>query len=92
MFLFGHTVMLCSYPNTILHSCYSKHYTYLCGSFPIPDPDAPSRKDPKWREWRHWLVVNIPGTEIAKGEVAAVYVGSGPPKGTRLHRYCFLGK
>jgi phosphatidylethanolamine-binding protein (PEBP) family uncharacterized protein len=25
------------------------------------DPDAPSRQDPKFREWRHWLVTNIPG-------------------------------
>ncbi len=46
------------------------------------DPDAPSRKDPKFREWHHWLVVNIPGTEIGKGEVLAEYVGSGPPPDT----------
>ncbi|XP_067012135.1 protein D2 isoform X2 [Anabrus simplex] len=56
----------------------------------MTDPDAPSRKEPKFREWHHWLVVNIPGTNIDKGEVLSEYVGSGPPKGTGLHRYVFL--
>ena len=27
----------------------------------MTDPDAPSRQEPKFREWHHWLVVNIPG-------------------------------
>ncbi|XP_046982767.1 protein D3-like [Schistocerca americana] len=56
----------------------------------MTDPDAPSRKDPKFREFLHWLVVNIPGNDIAKGETLAEYVGSGPPRGTGLHRYVFL--
>ena len=46
------------------------------------DPDAPSRRDPKFREWHHWLVGNIPGDKINEGEVLSEYVGSGPPKGT----------
>ncbi|KAK0419597.1 hypothetical protein QR680_014226 [Steinernema hermaphroditum] len=54
------------------------------------DPDAPSRADPKFREWHHWLIVNIPGTDISKGDVLSEYVGSGPPKGTGLHRYVYL--
>jgi len=54
------------------------------------DPDAPSRKEPKFREWHHWCVVNIPGGNVAGGEVLSEYVGSGPPKGTGLHRYVFL--
>ncbi|KAK4025713.1 protein D3 [Daphnia magna] len=61
------------------------HYT-LC----MTDPDAPSRETPTFREWHHWLVVNIPGNEIKKGEVLSQYVGSGPPQGTGLHRYVFL--
>lgn len=34
------------------------------------DPDAPSRAEPTFREWHHWLVVNIPGTDISKGEAS----------------------
>lgn len=54
------------------------------------DPDAPSRESPKFREWHHWLVGNIFGSDINKGEVLSDYIGSGPPKGTGLHRYVFL--
>lgn len=25
------------------------------------DPDAPSRANPKFGQWRHWIVTNIPG-------------------------------
>lgn len=62
-----------------------------CVSVHISDPDAPSRVDPKWREWRHWLVGNIPGFDVSKGETLSEYIGSGPPKDTGLHRYIFLG-
>uniref|UniRef100_A0A2A4J3M2 Eukaryotic translation initiation factor eIF1 n=1 Tax=Heliothis virescens TaxID=7102 RepID=A0A2A4J3M2_HELVI len=51
------------------------------------DPDAPSREHPKFREWHHWLVGNILGSDLAKGEILSDYIGSGPPKGTGLHRY-----
>ncbi|XP_065171235.1 protein D3-like isoform X1 [Atheta coriaria] len=54
------------------------------------DPDAPSRKEPKFREVNHWLVVNIEGSKLAEGEVITAYLGSGPPKGTEKHRYVFL--
>lgn len=54
------------------------------------DPDAPSRADPKFREIRHWLVVNIPGNDIKKGETKFEYIGSGPPQGSGLHRYIFI--
>ncbi|XP_045487158.1 protein D2 isoform X1 [Pieris rapae] len=56
----------------------------------MTDPDAPSRKEPKFREWHHWLVGNIPGQNVASGETLSAYVGSGPPEGTGLHRYVFL--
>lgn len=56
----------------------------------MTDPDAPSRKNPKFREWHHWLVVNIPGNNLEQGEVLSGYIGSGPPKGTGLHRYVFV--
>ena len=48
----------------------------------VADPDAPSRQDPKFREWHHWLVVNIPGNDVSKGDVLSMYVGAGPPEGT----------
>lgn len=54
------------------------------------DPDAPSRTDPKFREWHHWLVINIPGNDVSKGETLSEYIGAGPPKGTGLHRYVYL--
>jgi len=56
----------------------------------LTDPDAPSRQNPMYREWRHWTVVNIPGNNIADGDTLFEYIGSGPPKDTGLHRYVFL--
>lgn len=35
----------------------------------MTDPDAPSRLTPNYREWHHWLVVNIPGNEVGRGKV-----------------------
>lgn len=31
------------------------------------DPDAPSPTNPQARSWVHWLVVNVPGTQITGG-------------------------
>merc|ERR1719317_297076 len=53
----------------------------------MTDPDAPSRKDPKYREWVHWGVCNIPGSDLKKGDLVIEYVGAGPPPETGLHRY-----
>ncbi|CAD7086656.1 unnamed protein product [Hermetia illucens] len=63
----------------------SKFYT-IC----MTDPDAPSRRDPKFREWHHWLVGNIPGNNITEGDILSEYIGSAPPKGSGLHRYVIL--
>ncbi|PVD30450.1 hypothetical protein C0Q70_09716 [Pomacea canaliculata] len=41
-------------------------------------------------EIQHWLVVNIPGGDVTKGEEMTAYRGSGPSEGTGLHRYIFL--
>ncbi|XP_066545481.1 phosphatidylethanolamine-binding protein 1 [Amia ocellicauda] len=56
----------------------------------MTDPDAPSRKKPKFREWHHFLVVNMKGNDLASGCIMTDYVGSGPPQGTGLHRYVWL--
>lgn len=50
----------------------------------MQDPDAPSRREPSRREFRHWLIVNIPGSEITKGDTVFDYIGSGPPEVTNL--------
>ncbi|XP_076262387.1 protein D3-like isoform X2 [Rhynchophorus ferrugineus] len=72
-------------PNVNWPANTNDYYT-LC----MTDPDAPSRKQPTYREWHHWLVGNIPGTNISQGEVLSDYIGSGPPPNTGLHRYVFL--
>lgn len=54
------------------------------------DPDAPSRANPRNREFRHWLVMNIPGSAVDQGDEVIGFIGSGAPKGTGLHRYIFL--
>ena len=54
------------------------------------DPDAPSRQEPTFREILHCMIANIPGNDVAKGDVFAEYVGSGAPQGTGYHRYVFL--
>ncbi|KAH8359201.1 hypothetical protein KR093_005124 [Drosophila rubida] len=63
----------------------SDYYTLI-----MTDPDAPSRDEPKFREFKHWVLVNIAGNDVSTGEALAEYVGSGPPKDTGLHRYVFL--
>ncbi|KAL6038727.1 hypothetical protein STEG23_008220 [Scotinomys teguina] len=45
----------------------------------LTDLDAPSRKDPKYREWHHFLVVSMKGNDVSSGKVLSDYVGSGTP-------------
>lgn len=56
----------------------------------MTDPDAPSRTNATLREVKHWVVVNIPGTDPTQGEEIAGYRGSGPPKGTGETHWYFL--
>ncbi|PSN44282.1 OV-16 antigen [Blattella germanica] len=60
------------------------------GSFHVSYPDVPSRDEPEYREFNHWLVGNILGDKINNGEVLTEYVGAGPLNGTGLHRYVFV--
>eukprot|EP00029_Vermamoeba_vermiformis_P008518 TRINITY_DN4011_c0_g1_i1.p1 TRINITY_DN4011_c0_g1~~TRINITY_DN4011_c0_g1_i1.p1 ORF type:complete len:184 (-),score=31.52 TRINITY_DN4011_c0_g1_i1:94-645(-) len=71
---------------TVAYEADDKHLYTLA----MVDPDAPSRTQPQFREWRHWLVSNIPGHKVSSGTVLSSYMGSAPPKGTGLHRYIFL--
>ncbi|XP_062995466.1 phosphatidylethanolamine-binding protein 4 [Elgaria multicarinata webbii] len=58
------------------------------------DPDAPSRANPKYRFWRHWVVVNINGAELKngnlQGNVLSDYRRPTPPSQSGYHRYQFL--
>ncbi|KAH8419289.1 hypothetical protein KR222_004124, partial [Zaprionus bogoriensis] len=63
----------------------STYYTVVMLS-----PDAPSRENPMYRSWLHWLVVNVPGMDVAKGQVISDYFGPVPPKDSGLCRYVLL--
>lgn len=42
------------------------------------------------KEWLHWLVGNIPGNNIDKGDLLTSFFPSAPPKNSGEHRYVFL--
>jgi phosphatidylethanolamine-binding protein (PEBP) family uncharacterized protein len=54
------------------------------------DPDAPSRANPIRREFLHWLIGNVPGSDLSEGEVLVEFLSSAPPKDSGLHRYTVL--
>lgn len=54
------------------------------------DPDVPSREKPTKREFKHWLVINIAGTDLTTGQTVAAYRGPAPSKRSGFHRYVFL--
>ncbi|XP_048657551.1 phosphatidylethanolamine-binding protein 4 isoform X5 [Marmota marmota marmota] len=58
------------------------------------DPDAPSRSEPTKRYWRHWLVTDIKGNDIKKGniqgQVLTPYKPPSPPANSGFHRYQLL--
>ncbi|CAH0557507.1 unnamed protein product [Brassicogethes aeneus] len=56
------------------------------------DPDIPSRLLPILREYKHWLIGNIPGNNFSSKDavVIAPYQSPVPPRFTGFHRYIFL--
>uniref|UniRef100_A0A914W6P9 Phosphatidylethanolamine-binding protein n=1 Tax=Plectus sambesii TaxID=2011161 RepID=A0A914W6P9_9BILA len=60
-------------------------YTLVFG-----DADVPSRTDGTGRSFLHWLVTNIPESDLHDGNTIKGYVGPGAPQNTGLHRYYFL--
>lgn len=45
------------------------------------DPDAPSKKEPVYKNWLHWLKVN-------NNDTLMNFKPSSPPPGSGPHRYC----
>eukprot|EP01084_Bolivina_argentea_P223849 378653_1 len=57
----------------------------------LTDPDAKDRKKHEFREWVHYVRINVGGSDLSvSGDIIIEYVGSGPPPNTGLHRYCWL--
>ncbi|CAH0390687.1 unnamed protein product [Bemisia tabaci] len=52
--------------------------------------DAPGSKYHYWREWLHWMVVNIPRFDVEAGDTLTQYVGPHPGADTGFHRYIFV--
>lgn len=63
---------------------YSQRYDYFSNiTFTVhADADYEDRPNAKYREWKNWLVVNVPGNNIKKGKTLAEYVPPIPAKGT----------
>lgn len=38
----------------------------------------------------HWMIVNIPGSDLSQGEIKVPYISSAPPAGTGVHRYVWV--
>lgn len=55
------------------------------------DPDCPSYNEAPGREFHHWLVGNIPGKDVCRGETLTAFVGSCPPLSTGNNNSC-VGK
>ncbi|KAL2683383.1 hypothetical protein Neosp_007853 [[Neocosmospora] mangrovei] len=59
----------------------------------MTDPDAPSRQNPKWSEFCHWIRASYPALDSVTGRVRrdlVEYKPPAPPAGTGPHRYVFL--
>jgi phosphatidylethanolamine-binding protein (PEBP) family uncharacterized protein len=74
-----------------LDSILKKHATYV---IVLTDPDAPSRDDPKWSEFCHWIAT---GTSISSSTTSkhhltdlVEYKAPAPPPKTGKHRYVFF--
>lgn len=53
------------------------------------DPDAPTSLRPVFAEYQHWVVVNIPGKWILRGDTMKEFIPPLPPRATGYHRIVF---
>ena len=77
-------------PKVFFPSVQHQLYTLMC-----VDPDALSRATHEYRNFCHWVTVNVPGTgsdhvDAHKGHTVTPYMGPAPPPKSGLHRYVFL--
>ncbi|KAK5656727.1 hypothetical protein OQA88_4275 [Cercophora sp. LCS_1] len=83
------------------HHCAHSMYENSSYAMVLTDPDAPSRDNPEWSEFCHWIATgrgsdhqySDPGCEDpvqARLEDVMPYKPPGPPKDTGKHRYVFL--
>ncbi|MCL6384591.1 hypothetical protein EXT61_23725, partial [Pectobacterium parmentieri] len=64
----------------------------------MTDPDAPSKQDPKFGEWRHWVTTGVKLPKAGSGVTFAAktkpastpYEPPAPPPGSGPHRYVVL--
>ncbi|GLB36844.1 putative phosphatidylethanolamine-binding protein [Lyophyllum shimeji] len=64
----------------------------------MTDPDAPSRAEPKYRQFRHWVITGLKIPVSGAQNPSALktkpsttpYRPPGPPPGSGVHRYTFL--
>ncbi|KAF4978558.1 hypothetical protein FZEAL_5091 [Fusarium zealandicum] len=61
----------------------------------LTDPDAPSRDDPQFSEFCHWIAAGVPTSSSSVDPIHGLqdvieYVPPGPPPKTGKHRYVFL--
>lgn len=58
------------------------------------DPDAPRRDNPTSAHWQHWLVADIQGASLWKGQIKGTtlidYRPPTPPRNSGFHRYQFM--
>lgn len=50
------------------------------------DVDAPLPLRPIFAEYQHWVVVNIPGNSVVRGDSLRDYVPPCPPRASGVHR------
>lgn len=88
-------------PPTPRGVCYTA--TNVTYTVTVTDPDAPSRHDPKWSEFLHWIATGLVVSDAAGPSCLSRHTLSltdlkdlvpyhppGPPKKTGKHRYVFL--